>query len=66
MIVKIKGKLEEKKEQSVVINVGGIFYEAVVPSSVLQRIEQTLDSNGDVTLITYEYTGKLLPYKVTL
>ncbi len=55
MIFKIAGKLVEKREQSLVINVHGHYYEVMVPTSVLGRVEETLDANGDVHLITYYY-----------
>jgi len=55
MIVQIAGKLVEKREQSVIINVQGLFYEVIVPVSVLARIEDTIDQEGNVHLITYYY-----------
>jgi len=55
MIAKIAGKLVEKKDHALVVNVHGLFYEIIVPSSVLQRIDDTKDENGDVHLITYHY-----------
>jgi len=55
MIVQIAGKLIEKREQSVIINVHGLFYEVIVPISVLARIEDTLDKAGHVHLVTYYY-----------
>ena len=35
MIVKLAGQLVEKNENSVVINVHGVYYEVMVPSSVV-------------------------------
>lgn len=55
MISRIAGKLVEKKEQSLILDVNGLFYEVIVPSSVLQRIDDTKDNNGNVHLITYYY-----------
>ena len=55
MISKISGQLIEKKEHSVVIDVSGLSYEVLVPISVLQRIEETTDPQGQVSLITYYY-----------
>ena len=48
MIVRIAGKLVEKKEQSLVVDVNGLFYEIIVPASVLQRIDETKDEEGNV------------------
>jgi len=55
MIVKVSGQLAEKKEFSVVVNVQGLFYEVLVPASVMQRIDDHLDESGSITLITYYY-----------
>ena len=55
MIVRIAGKLAEKKEQSLVVDVHGLFYEVIVPASVLRRIDETTDQEGNVHLITYHY-----------
>jgi Holliday junction DNA helicase RuvA len=55
MIVKISGKLVEKREHSLVVNVNGLFYEIIVPSSVFQRVEETTDKDGNIHLITYHY-----------
>ncbi len=55
MIVRIAGKLTEIKEQSLVVDVGGLFYEIIVPSSVLQRVDETKDAQGNIHLITHHY-----------
>jgi Holliday junction DNA helicase RuvA len=55
MIARISGKIVEKKEQSLVIDVHGLYYEIVVPSSVFERIEETKDAEGNVHLVTYHY-----------
>ncbi|MGE0268362.1 MAG: Holliday junction branch migration protein RuvA [Candidatus Omnitrophota bacterium] len=55
MIVKISGKLIEKKEHSVVLKLQGLYYEIMVPLTVLKRIDEVIDSSGDVELITFHY-----------
>ena len=55
MIVKISGQLVEKKEHSVVLKVQGLYYEVMVPQSVLNRIEDELDEPRELELITYHY-----------
>lgn len=55
MFVRIKGKLFKKQEQSVIIDVNGLYYEVLVPSSVLQRIEHAIDEQDNITLIIYHY-----------
>ena len=55
MIARITGKLVEKKDQSLIIERNGLFYEITVPKSVLQRVEETKDKDGFIHLITYHY-----------
>lgn len=55
MIVKIKGQLQEKKEHSVVLGVQGLYYEVMVPQSVLRRIEDSPNKPEELELITYHY-----------
>ena len=55
MIVQIKGKLIEKKDGLLVVEVNGLFYEVLVPAPVMQRLEQILDAEGNVQLVTYHY-----------
>ena len=55
MISRIFGRLTEKKENALIIDVGGIFYEIIVPLSVLSRIDEQVDEAGHVSLITYDY-----------
>ena len=47
MIVRISGKLVEKKEQAVIIDVQGISYEIMVAQSVISRIDETKDDQGN-------------------
>jgi Holliday junction DNA helicase RuvA len=55
MIVRISGKLVEKKEQSLVVEVHGLFYDVIVPKSVCQRIDETKDAEGNIHLVIYHY-----------
>lgn len=55
MIVQIAGKLIEKKEQSVILDVNGLCYEILAPTSVLQRMDETVDDLGRVRLVIYHY-----------
>ena len=55
MIAKISGRLVEKKDNAVVLQVQGICYEVMAPLSVLQRIDDHLGAQGEVTLITHHY-----------
>ena len=55
MIVKLSGTLVNKSEQAVVVNVQGVFYEVIVPASVLERIDKHVSPQGQVDLIVYHY-----------
>ncbi len=55
MIVKIKGRLVEKCGHALIIDVKGLYYEVLVPLSVLNRIDESVGKDGEVNLITYHY-----------
>ncbi len=55
MISQIRGKLIEKKEGTLVIDVHGLYYEVLVPLSVVQRLDQMKDPDGNILLMTYHY-----------
>ena len=55
MISHISGKLEKFKETSVILNVGGIFYEIFIPVSIMKTIEERVDVSGNVRFVTYHY-----------
>ena len=66
MITKISGQLVEKKDNSLIIEVGGISYEVFVPYSILQRVD--VPAGDRVEFMTYHYiqigTGAGFPYLV--
>lgn len=55
MIAAIQGKVIRYAENTVIVTVGAISYEVFVPASVLQRLPENKDSNGEISLITYHY-----------
>lgn len=55
MIAYISGKIRKKKELSVIMDVGGISYEIMVPPAVMKGIDKAKRDDGEVTLITYHY-----------
>ncbi len=55
MIVRLKGRLVEKSESSLTIDVHGLHYEVIVPASVLERVDNSVDAQGNVELMTYHY-----------
>ena len=55
MIVKITGKLIEKKENALIVDVQGLAHEVLVPVSVLSRVDEHVDQDGNISLITHYY-----------
>ncbi len=55
MIAKLSGKLVEKTDSALIVNVNGLSYEISVPQSILQRVDDHIDDKGNVDLIIYHY-----------
>ena len=55
MISQISGKLKQKRANSVLIDVNGIFYEVLLPGVVMKKIDSSVKIEDDIALITYHY-----------
>ncbi len=55
MISRIHGRLLERRTHSVIIDVHGLSYEVWVPVGLLSSLDQTIDADGYITLVTYHY-----------
>ncbi|MDD5044640.1 MAG: helix-hairpin-helix domain-containing protein [Candidatus Omnitrophica bacterium] len=55
MIARILGKLREKTDSGVVLDVNGLSYEVLMPSIILSRIEESSNPDGVLELVTYHY-----------
>ncbi len=55
MITAVKGKISAQGEMSVILEANGLSYEILTPLSVLQRVKENQDSDGNIRLITYHY-----------
>ncbi len=55
MIARICGKILERDDNSLLIDVGSIAYKVYVSSITMQRLDENLNSDGTVGLITYHY-----------
>lgn len=55
MIAKIYGKVIEKGNNYLIIEVGGICYEVLIPATVMQRLDESVSCDGKISLITYHY-----------
>jgi Holliday junction DNA helicase RuvA len=55
MITRICGKVIEKGNNYLNIDTGGLCYEVLIPSTVMQRLEESIPADGTISLITYHY-----------
>jgi Holliday junction DNA helicase RuvA len=55
MISRLKGKVVDAKDNTIIVEVNGLGYEVLVPTSVFQRIDQAKDAGGNITLMTHHY-----------
>jgi len=55
MIVRLVGQLVEKSDHAIVVNVNGLCYEVLIPQSVLARVDENTDDQGNVRLVIYHY-----------
>lgn len=55
MITRISGKIIEKGNNYLNIDIGGICYEVLIPPTVMQRLDENTPSDGTISLITYHY-----------
>lgn len=64
MIARISGKIIEKGVNYLLIDVGGISYEVLIPAAVMQRLQDNISQDQKIDLITYHYS-QLEPSKST-
>lgn len=55
MISQIFGKIKQRKQNAVWIDVNGISYEVMLPGVVMKKIDSAIDEKGYITLVTYHY-----------
>jgi len=55
MISRISGKVVEKGINYLVIDLSGICYQVLIPAMVMQRLGQSVDNDGKISLITFHY-----------
>ena len=55
MICKISGKLIERRNDSVILDVNGICYEVLIPGAVMNYMEGYVQEDGFISLIVYHY-----------
>lgn len=55
MICRISGKLIDRREDSIILDVNGICYEVLISGAVMNSIDSQIREDGTVSLITYHY-----------
>ena len=55
MISRLKGKVVDRKDNTVIVEANGLGYEVLVPTSVFQRLDAAKDADGTIALTTYHY-----------
>lgn len=55
MIARISGKVIEKGNNYLLIDVNGISYKVFIPLTVMQRLDENITGDGRVNLVTYHY-----------
>jgi len=55
MISKISGKVVERGSNYLLIDIGNICYEVLVPVTVMQRLDEFINGDGTISLITFHY-----------
>ncbi len=55
MIVRLTGRLAEKTDEALILELDGVHYEVLAPSSVRERIDEATDPQGRVSLVVYHY-----------
>ena len=55
MIARISGKIVEKANNYILIEVGGISYQVLIPAMVMQHIDNEFNPGENISLVTYHY-----------
>ncbi|MBU1905872.1 MAG: Holliday junction branch migration protein RuvA [Candidatus Omnitrophica bacterium] len=55
MISRITGKIIERNSNYLVLDIGNICYEVLIPPTVMQRLDENINKNDLISLITYHY-----------
>jgi len=64
MISRISGKVVEKGANFLNIDIGGICYKVFIPVTVMQRLDENIENDGKVNLVTFHY-HQVEPAKTT-
>jgi Holliday junction DNA helicase RuvA len=55
MIARISGKILEKGSNYLLVSTGDITYQVFIPMTVMQRLDENIQEDSHISLITYHY-----------
>jgi len=55
MISRVRGKTLERGANYLILDLGGLSYEVLIPACVMERIDESIGPDGAVSLLTYHY-----------
>lgn len=55
MISRLYGTLVDRRENTILLETGGVTYEVMIPVSILQTLDRHLEADGRIRLVTYHY-----------
>ena len=55
MISRITGKIVERGNNYLIIDINGICYQVLLPATVIQRVDENIDGDGLISLKTFHY-----------
>jgi len=55
MIGRISGKIIQSSVNFILLETGGISYQVFLPQAVMQRLQQQIKPDGQISLVTYHY-----------
>lgn len=55
MISGISGRIVQKGQNYLIVEIADISYEVLVPTAVMQHLQENIDSEGKIKLVTFHY-----------
>jgi len=55
MISRLRGFVREQGQTHVLLEVGGVYYEVLMPPSILQALPERMSEQGEVEVVTFHY-----------
>jgi Holliday junction DNA helicase RuvA len=55
MISRISGRIAEKGSNYLILDLGGLCYEVLIPACVMQSVDNACGTDGKISLLTYHY-----------